>query len=100
MISICKQFEFHAAHHLTCHEGLCKNLHGHAYILEIEITGEIQDLGPQTGMIMDFGNLKKIVHEHIIDKLDHSYLNETCPVYPTAENMVIWIAYRLQQIFS
>ena len=91
MITITKIFEFAAAHHLPNHKGLCKNIHGHTYVLEIEIASEIQKDGPATGMIMDFGDLKRIVNEEIINKLDHSYLNDLFE-NPTAEMMVDWMS--------
>ncbi len=92
MISIKKRFEFHSAHHLPYHTGLCKNLHGHMYMLDVEIAGPIQSEGPATGMIMDFGLLKKIIQEVVIDKCDHRLLDEVWE-NPTAENMIENIAY-------
>jgi len=94
MLLIRKQFEFHAAHHLPDHEGKCKQVHGHGYVLEVEITGPIQSEGSENGMIMDFGKLKEIVNETIIDALDHTDLNFTWK-HPTAENMVQDMAHWL-----
>ncbi len=98
MISICKRFEFDAAHYLPNHEGKCRNLHGHRYVLDVEITGKPNTKGPATGMIIDFSDLKQAVNKVIIDVLDHTCLNESLPssVYPTAEEMVVWIAARLK----
>ena len=92
MLSITKQFEFEAAHFLPNHEGNCKRHHGHGYKLEIEISGkqDIKDFSPSLGMIMDFGDLSKIVKENIIDVLDHHSLNNIISD-PTAENLVLWI---------
>lgn len=92
-IRIGKIFEFDAAHELPYHQGKCKNLHGHRYRLLIEIEGTINKLktSPEYGMVMDYGKLKEIVEEFIIDRMDHSYLNDLFP-NPTAENMVVWIA--------
>lgn len=99
MISIKKKFEFHAAHHLPSHQGKCKNLHGHGYVLEIEVAGGIQAGGSSEGMVVDFGDLKGIVSKRIIEKLDHSDLNNRWRV-PTAENMVASIAAELLDEFS
>lgn len=88
MIEITKQFRFEAAHFIPNHPGLCKNLHGHQYLLEVTISGELNE---KTKMVMDFGDLKKIVKENIVDKYDHSYLNDYFE-YPTAENMVQFFA--------
>lgn len=100
MISICKRFEFDAAHHLTQYAGKCRNVHGHRFILDVEITGEIQKEGFSTGMIMDFGTMKVIIGEIIDQYLDHHDLNETLPVSPTAENIVIWIAEKIKKFLT
>jgi 6-pyruvoyltetrahydropterin/6-carboxytetrahydropterin synthase len=89
MISICKVFTFEAAHFLPFHEGKCKNPHGHSYKLEIEVSGTPKKGEvPDKGMIIDFGKLKEIVNDLIIDHLDHSNLNDNFG-NPTAENMVL-----------
>jgi len=99
MISITKIFRFEAAHQLPYHQGACKNIHGHSYILSVEVAGPVQSGNhASAGMIMDFGELKKAVN-HILEKLDHHLLNEIF-TNPTAEIMVEWIAQKLQgQLF-
>jgi len=74
MITVTKEFSFDCAHMLTGHEGPCKNLHGHTYKLQVEVTSYsgVQEEGPSKGMIVDFKDLKQIVKELIVDKLDHS----------------------------
>lgn len=86
-ISIGKLFSFAAAHFLPNYEGPCANLHGHEWRLEIVIEKRIDK---DTNMVMDFGDLKQIVNKHIVNQLDHSYVNDVVP-HPTAENMLIWI---------
>ncbi len=98
-ISITKEFEFHAAHHLPDHPGKCKDVHGHSYRLQIQISGPIKDKGPETGMVMDFGTLKAVVNEHVVEKLDHKDLNLIWR-NPTAENMVGDIAGWLEVILK
>lgn len=93
MISATKKFSFEAAHHLPGHQGACKNLHGHRYELEVTISGDV-DLN--SGMIMDFSLLKEIVNEVIIQKYDHSYLNDFF-INPTAERMVMNFAQDLEK---
>lgn len=88
-----RKYEFDAAHSLPFHEGKCKNFHGHRYVLEVEIVGEVQTTGPETGMIMDFKTLDAYVNE-ILELLDHSNLNDQYK-NPTAELMVQDIAARL-----
>ncbi|MBU0778310.1 6-carboxytetrahydropterin synthase QueD [Patescibacteria group bacterium] len=103
MISICRKFEFHAAHHLPNHEGKCKDVHGHSYILEVEVTGPKSQKGSEIGMIMDFGFLKKIVNDSVLEKLDHKNLNDIWN-NPTAEEMiediVRWIDLELEKFPS
>ena len=82
-----KKFSFDAAHKLLKHAGKCKNLHGHTYCLEVSVTGKMDS---KTGMIIDFGILKKIVNDLVLEKLDHEYLNDLIN-NPTAENMIKWI---------
>ena len=99
MLTIIKRFEFEAAHHLPKHNGVCRRTHGHRYELEIGISGPVD---PETGMIADFKNLKKMVKDWVVDRLDHYDLNNlkiadfptNCP---TAENMVVWIVDQLQK---
>jgi 6-pyruvoyltetrahydropterin/6-carboxytetrahydropterin synthase len=91
MLIITKRFEFCYGHRLPSHDGKCANQHGHNGILEIEIYGVPEKEGPKAGMIMDFGDLKKIVNEQVIEKLDHQYLNDLISFIPTAENLVTWI---------
>ncbi len=97
MIEVVKEFTFDSAHFLPKYEGNCKNVHGHTYRLIIGIKGKIN---PETGMVVDFKELKDIVKRLVIDELDHKMLNdikvenEKHPFpadNPTAENMVEWI---------
>lgn len=72
----------------------CANLHGHGhnYILEVIVAGEID---PKTGYLIDLKILKNIIREHIIKKVDHKHFNFDVPfmegVIPTAENIAIGI---------
>jgi len=91
--SITKVFTFNSAHSLPNYPGHCKNVHGHTYRLEVTIRGPVNT---ETGMVMDFYDLKSLVKEHIIKKLDHCYLNDVLPYIPTAENIAIWICRSLQ----
>lgn len=81
-----KTFTFDAAHKLNDYNGLCANLHGHTYKLHVTVTGKVL----ASGMIIDFAIIKKIVKKQVIDKLDHTYLNDTIK-QPTAENITLWI---------
>jgi len=76
MISITRKFEFDAGHRIPNHKSLCKNLHGHRYVLEITMQGKIIDNNDAEdfGMIIDFGVIKSIIKENLIDKWDHAFL--------------------------
>jgi len=73
-IRITKHFDFEAAHALHGYDGKCKNIHGHSYQLYVTVIGTpINDRNhPKNGMVLDFGDLKKIVNTEIIDIFDHS----------------------------
>lgn len=89
-LTVTKRFEFCYGHQLPYHDGRCQNRHGHNAVLEIEVEGPVISEGPKVGMIIDFGDLKKIVQEDVIKELDHQWLNDFFD-NPTAENIVVWI---------
>ena len=75
-IRLTKEFSFESAHALDGYDGLCREIHGHSYRLFVTIKGEpISEEGnPKMGMVMDFGDLKRIVNGEIVDRLDHSFV--------------------------
>jgi len=79
-------FRFAASHFLTKYHGKCENLHGHNYKVIITIEGPVQD----DGMVMDFKIIKTVVKEKVIDKVDHTHLNDLLD-NPSAENLSVWI---------
>ena len=77
-VSITKEFSWDMAHLLAGHEGLCKNLHGHTYKMQIEVTRVAEDvimseLNSQ-GMVIDFKDLKQLVKDKIVEPLDHAFM--------------------------
>lgn len=91
---ICKKFSFDAAHKIaTLNDPKESQLHGHSYELLISLQGEVH----ANGVVMDFTNTKTIVTNHIINKLDHSFLNDFIEI-PTAENISIWIWENLAEL--
>jgi 6-pyruvoyltetrahydropterin/6-carboxytetrahydropterin synthase len=70
--------------------GKCDNPrgHGHNYAILVSVKGKID---PETGMVIDLKVLKDIVRQRIIDRVDHTNLNEDVDflhgVIPTAENL-------------
>jgi len=83
---ITKIFRFDSAHKLKDYVGACANLHGHTYELHVSVKSEVDG----KGFVMDFKELKTIVKERVVDKLDHTLINDIIE-QPTAENIVIWI---------
>jgi 6-pyruvoyltetrahydropterin/6-carboxytetrahydropterin synthase len=111
VVRIAKEFSFEMAHQLEGYDGQCSNIHGHSYRLLVTLSGtpEGDCSSAKYGMVMDFSDLKKIVNEFIIDKLEHAlmlrkgckvdealrhiYTKIVCVTYqPTCENMVIQMA--------
>ena len=89
-IRITKKFRFEAAHALYGYDGKCKNIHGHNYNLFVTIIGvPVSDSSNvKCGMVMDFGDLKKIVNSEIIEKFDHSVIfNNNSPHKELAKNL-------------
>ncbi|AUI66125.1 MULTISPECIES: 6-carboxytetrahydropterin synthase QueD [Glaesserella] len=74
MFKIAKEFSFDMAHMLDGHDGKCKNLHGHTYTLQVEISGELHADGAKSGMVMDYSDLKAVVKKHILDNMDHAFI--------------------------
>jgi 6-pyruvoyltetrahydropterin/6-carboxytetrahydropterin synthase len=54
--------------------GQCSNPsgHGHNYVLEVSVCGEID---PETGYVMDLAELSRVLHEAVLDDVDHRNLN-------------------------
>ena len=98
MLTVTKIFEFEAAHYLPDYDGKCKDLHGHSYKLEVEVSNDKRVKKGYPEMLVDFGDIKKIVNDHVIDVMDHKVLN-TIFDYPTAEFMVKDIFITLSNYF-
>ena len=78
-VRVTKRFTFEMAHSLRCHDGLCANIHGHSYVLDVTILGvPITTPGhAKDGMVIDFADLKSIVKRAVVDRYDHALvLNE------------------------
>ncbi|NJB71385.1 6-pyruvoyltetrahydropterin/6-carboxytetrahydropterin synthase [Saonia flava] len=117
-IRITKQFTFETGHALYGYDGKCKNVHGHSYKLSVTVIGKpIADTSDvKLGMVIDFGDLKKIVEEEVVDPFDHATVfNKNTPhvdlakeltdrghkviladYQPTSENMVIDFATKIK----
>lgn len=69
MMKIAKEFYWDMGHRLPEHFGKCKNIHGHSYRMFVELEGAVQ----QSGMVMDYYDLKKIVLP-VVETLDHAFM--------------------------
>lgn len=87
MYLVQKRMEIAYSHRLNLpYESKCKNLHGHNGIVTVYC--KAKELDPCTGMVIDFTEIKKLIH----DRLDHGNINDILPgINPTAENMAKWI---------
>lgn len=89
-IRITKQFNFETGHALYGYDGKCKNVHGHSYKLSVTVIGQpINDnSNVKYGMVIDFGDLKKIVKEEIVDVFDHATVfNKNTPHIELAKEL-------------
>lgn len=101
-VFITRQVHFNSAHRLhnptksqawnVKQYGLCTNphWHGHNYVMEVTVRGEPD---PETGYIVDLGELKRILNRAVVDKCDHRNLNDDVDflrgIIPSTENLVI-----------
>ncbi len=93
-VTITKEFTFDAAHHLYAYQAKCANLHGHTYRLIVSVSDVLDEIG----LAIDFGDVKTLVKTHVVDRLDHTYLNEVLPpMNTTAENMIVWMFEEIEQ---
>ena len=77
MLTITKSVRFDAAHVLTNHSGLCKNLHGHTYRVDVSVRQAEND---SSDMVMDFKDVKHICEDTVLSKFDHAFIyDETSP---------------------
>lgn len=114
-IRITKAFDFEAAHALDGYDGKCKDIHGHSYHLEMTYLGSPKGSKKLSdcGMVVDFGDIKKIIKNNILTLFDHRLIlrkdtrfknletiNERIRLVdyqPTCENMLIEIVEILKQ---
>ena len=79
--------------------GKCNNpnWHGHNYVLEVTVAGEPH---PDTGYVVDLGELKQIIKARVLDKCDHANLNLDVDfmagIMPSTENFVVGIWQQLE----
>lgn len=118
IIRLTKEFSFEMSHALEGYDGACRQVHGHSYKLFVTVAGSPCDdsQNPKYGMVMDFGDLKRIVKRTIVDRYDHAFVIrrtdanavlleamrthfgkiEAVDYQPTCENMIARIADALR----
>ena len=74
MTTVTKTVRFDAAHVLTNHQGLCKNLHGHTYRVDVSVAQPDDDA---RDMVIDFKDLKRIANEVVCARFDHAFIYST-----------------------
>lgn len=74
--TVVKELVFDSAHFITDHPDKCVNLHGGRYAMNVKVTDRIDAL---TGFVVDYGYLKRIVKQKIVNDLDHHNLNYVAP---------------------
>jgi 6-pyruvoyltetrahydropterin/6-carboxytetrahydropterin synthase len=106
-VVISRRESFNAAHELRNPDlseaenrrlyGKCANLHGHNYVLEVEVAGAVD---PITGYVFDLKQLSDVILRRIIEDVDHRNLNTDVPwlegLIPTAENLALAFRERLR----
>lgn len=117
-MKILKQIEWDMGHRITNHHSQCRNLHGHRYRAEIWVEGKLihNETVSEEGMVIDFGDVKKIAMEYIHDILDHGFMvwskdkilidffkknsdlkHIIVPFVPTSENIAAWIFVQMDK---
>lgn len=113
MIKVCRRTTFNSAHRLNNPNwsaeknktvfGKCNspNFHGHNYVVETWVEGPID---PDTGYVIDLGELSQIMKEEVEDPFDHRNLNLDVPDFaqlnPTAENIALVIFRKIKPRLS
>ena len=96
MYEITVEKHFDAAHYLRGYRGKCEEMHGHRYRVVVKVKAEkLNDIG----LAYDFTDLKRYLKE-IIDRLDHTCLNDIPPfdrINPSAENIAASIYDELKE---
>lgn len=115
MLQVTKIFRFEMAHALHGYNGSCRHIHGHSYQLHVTVRSKQQKDAylPAPGILVDFKELKKVVKDAVIKRLDHQLILSgdymaanaglipeenllVLEVEPSAENLLIFIRNTIQ----
>jgi 6-pyruvoyltetrahydropterin/6-carboxytetrahydropterin synthase len=102
MFTLRKTFRFEASHILPAHKGKCSRLHGHSFVMHVELSKDtLIDHGPSQGMVLDFVDIKGEVEPLIHRSLDHYHLNDSTHLEnPTCEELARWVHEQIRDGFS
>ena len=82
MYSLRTSASFDSAHFLAGYDGKCANIHGHRWKIEVIVSGDaLTPDGDKRGMLIDFGDLKKITRS-LADSFDHTLIYEKGSLRP------------------
>ncbi|MFM2097360.1 MAG: hypothetical protein RIS70_4484 [Planctomycetota bacterium] len=85
MFRVSREIDFCYGHRLLNYDGKCRYLHGHNGRAVIVMEAESLD---DRGMVLDFGDIKRIVSTWIDETLDHRMiLHREDPVVPLLQKM-------------
>ncbi len=89
-----RRFAFSSSHRLhsdaldsagnACSYGICENIHGHNYRLEVTVSGKPD---PKTGFFCNVMELHAIIDALVVKPSDHRYLNEVPLFHGTITTM-------------
>lgn len=117
---ITRRLEFDAGHRIPDHKSQCRHLHGHRYVIEITLSGQVIDKpgDEANGMVMDFSEVKALAKSSLVDEWDHAFLVYVGDVkiidflsslpdhktvildtVPTAENLARAAFVRLERVY-
>jgi len=115
MLQVTKIFRFEMAHALHGYNGSCRHIHGHSYQLHVTVRSAQKEDAylPAPGILVDFKELKKVVKDAVIKRLDHQLILSgdymaanaglipeenllVLEVEPSAENLLIFIRSAIQ----
>ncbi len=115
-MKVIKEIQWDMGHRVTNHHSQCRNLHGHRYKAEICVEGDLVNIEgvSDEGMVIDFGDIKKLATEYVHDVLDHGFMvwnkdevlvkffkenadqkHVIVPFVTTSENIAAWIFNQL-----